>query len=174
MSTPPTDPAHGDDALAALRALKRRHCYMFAGANTAYDFYRGWLPDLIVACDSIDRLLGEDKRRFRFTQVKEKLGWARYYWRTEETRPLRLSLFTPDGLLERQHGLENADAAAHEIAQILLTAEASSRRKCIVCAAPAETRSFGGWLVCSCERHGPEVMARDDLLHACLLRDAIE
>lgn len=168
------DLSQGDDELTALWALRERYAYMFAAPHFGQDFYRGWLADFIVACDHVDQLLGEDKRGFHFRQIKEKLGWARYYWRTQKVKPLRLSLFTSDGVLERLHGLENADDAENQIAEILLTAEKSSRQKCIVCAAPAETRSFEGWLVCTCEQHGPDAMQRDALLRASLLREAAD
>jgi hypothetical protein len=168
------DPAHGDEHLMALRALRERYPYMFVAPRFGQDLYRGWLADFIIACDDIDQLLRDNKRGFHFRQIKEKLGWARYYWRTETVKPLRLSIFTNGGVLERQHGLENADDVENQISQILLNAENSSRQKCIVCSEPAESRSFGGWLVCTCERHSPSLMARDDLLHASLLRKAAE
>ena len=172
MAFQTNDPPNSDDELMALRSLKERYAYMFVAPRFGQDLYRGWLADFITACHHVDQLLGDDKRGFHFRQIKEKLGWARYYWRTENVKPLRLSLFTNEGVLERLHGLESADEAENQIAQILLTAERSSRQKCIVCAAPAESRSFEGWLVCTCEQHGPEAMPRDALLRASLLRDA--
>jgi len=174
MELQTNDPAQGDEQLMALRALKERYPYMFVARHIGQDFYRGWLVDFITACNDIDQSLEDNKRGFHFRQIKEKLGWARYYWRTENVKPFRLSLFTNVGVLERQHGLEGADDVENQISQILLSAEQSSRQKCIVCSEPAEARSFGGWLVCTCERHGPSVMQRDDLLHASLLRGAAE
>lgn len=174
MAFKTNDPANSDDELMALRALKEKYAYMFVAPRFGQDLYRGWLADFIAACHHVDQLLGDDKRGFHFRQIKEKLGWARYYWRTEKLKPLRLSLFTNEGVLERQHGLESADDVENEISQILLNAEKSSRQKCIVCSEPAESRSFGGWLVCTCERHSPSLMTRDDLLHASILREAAD
>lgn len=173
MSFQTTDSAHDDEQMMALRALKMRHPYMFARPHIGQDFYRGWVPGLIVACDAIDRLLGHDKRGFHLRQIKEKFGSARYYWSTDHVTPLRLSLSTNGGLLERQYGLESADDVTKQICQLLLAAEESSRRECIVCSKPAEVRSFGGWLLATCTQHGPDVMPKDILFHAALLREPL-
>ena len=167
-------PAQADEQLMALRALKARYPYMFVRPHIGQDFYRGWLAEFIVACNAIDELLGADKRGFHFRQLKEKYGWARYYWATDQVTPLRLSLIANGGVLERQYGLDSADRVDQQICQILLAAEKSSMQKCIVCSEHAESRSFGGWRVRTCDRHGPDAMERDALFHAAHLRDAEE
>ena len=118
-------PAQADEQLMALRALKARYPYMFVRPHIGQDFYRGWLADFIVACNAIDELLGADKRGFHFRQLKEKYGWARYYWATDQVTPLRLSLIANGGVLERQYGLDSADRVDQQICQILLAAEKS-------------------------------------------------
>lgn len=166
-----TDPAQDNEPVMALRALKMRYEYMFARPHNGRDFYRGWLPDLIVACDAIDHLLGENKRGFHLGQVKEKFGSARYYWSTGQVKPLRLSLITNGGVLERAYGLESANSVEKQIGQFLMAAEQSSRYKCIVCSERAEIRSFGGWLLATCDRHGPDVMPKEVLFKAAHLRE---
>jgi hypothetical protein len=63
------------------RAPRDRFPYMFDGPNSGFEFYRGWMSVLVWACEEIDEALGEDKRNFRWTQIKEKFGGSRfYYW----------------------------------------------------------------------------------------------
>lgn len=105
----PSDPVQDDGPLLALLSLKARHSYMFNGRNIGHDFYRGWLSDFIAACDDVHRVLGDNKRGFHFRQIKEKYGWARYYWETYHLSPIRMSLVAGGSVVERQFGVENAD-----------------------------------------------------------------
>ena len=145
-----------DREVEQLHELKVRFAYMFGTPVMGLDFYRGWLPDFITACEKIDAVLGEDKRGFRFVQAKEKHGWARYYFSTDRVRPMRLSIHDGNGLHELTTGLEDEHVIEKAIAAILTEAEKNSMGKCIVCGAPAEIRRFGGWLVCACEAHDPD------------------
>lgn len=172
MSLQTTDSAQEDEQLMALLAVKARHPYMFVEPHHGQDFYRGWIADLIVACDAIDHLLGNDKKGFHFCQIKEKFGSARYYWSTDHVKPTRLSLTINKGVFERQFGLENANEVEQQISQILMAIENSSRRKCIVCSEPAEARLFGGWLLITCDQHGPNAISRDVLFHTAYLRES--
>lgn len=145
-----------DQELEQLQELQRRFGYMFTTPAMGLDFYRGWLPSFIRACERIDVVLGEDKRGFRFVQAKEKYGWARYYFSTDQARPMRLSISDGNGVHELTTGLEDAHEIEKTIAGILNEAEKESMTQCIVCGSPAEIRRRGGWLVCTCEAHGPD------------------
>ena len=142
-----------DKELEQLEDLKRRFGYMFETPRQGLDFYRGWLADFISACEQIDALLGADKLGFRFTQAKEKYGWARYYFSTDRANPMRLSLRHARGVHEITTGLEDGHDIEKAIAGILSDAEEKSMRKCVVCGAPAEICDFDGWLICACEMH---------------------
>ncbi|MCR6480895.1 hypothetical protein NU688_32390 [Variovorax sp. ZS18.2.2] len=174
MALDTNEPTQDDEQLMALCALKARHLYMFNGQHIGLAFYRGWLPDFIGACAEIDRLLGSNKRGFHFRQIKEKYGWARYYWATDNVTPVRLSVVAGSSVLERQLGVDGGDDVNEQISKILQIAEELSRQKCIVCSAPAEIRSFAGWLVCACERHSLDHMPRDRFFAAAHLHEAAE
>jgi len=47
--------------------------YQFAG-DIGIEFYRGWMGIFSRLCFAIDEALGDDKRGFHWTQVKEKFG----------------------------------------------------------------------------------------------------
>ena len=144
-----------DRELEQLHALKSRFGYMFETPALGLDFYRGWLPDFITACEEIDAALGYDKRGFRFVQAKEKYGWARYYFATDGVKPMRLSINDGNGVHELTTGLNEEHDIERTIAGILSAAEKNSMGKCIVCGSHAEIRRFGGWLVGACEAHDP-------------------
>lgn len=57
-----------------------RFAYMFEGGNIGLEVADGWLPTLQKLCEDIDAALGEDKRGFHWSQLKEKFGAARWYW----------------------------------------------------------------------------------------------
>lgn len=164
-------PVRKDDAQCqTLCDLKKSYAYMFAETNIGYDFYRGWLPDFVVACHAIDRLLGNNKQGFFFRQIKEKYGWARYYWRTDDVSPQRLSLVVDQRVYEQSVGLADSDAIIQEIGQVLLATEKASMHQCILCSSPGEVHSFDGWLAVSCAQHAPEFLSRSDLMSGALLR----
>ena len=143
-------------ARAQLRDLKNRFAYMFDRPSMGFDFYCGWLDDFIAACEAIDDLLGDDKRGFCFSQIKEKYGWARYYFKTDHVRPMRLSITSPRGVHETVKGLSDEHEIEKNIAKILLAAEEKSMHKCMNCGAPAEIRKLNNMLICVCDEHAHE------------------
>ena len=52
---------------------------MFEGLNIGIDLDDDWLPTLAVAWDAVDKLLGEGKADFHFSQITKKYGSARIY-----------------------------------------------------------------------------------------------
>lgn len=145
-----------DKDLERLNELKQRFPYMFSGPHIGLDIFRGWLGDFIKACEAIDTLLGENKRGFHWKQIKEKYGFARYYFDTDAVRPMRLSIRDGKGVHEITHGLEGLDIE-QAITKICNDAEQASLKKCIVCGEPAEIRNYGSWAVCACEKHSSDV-----------------
>jgi hypothetical protein len=145
-----------DKELEQLNDLKQRFDYMFYGPHIGLDIYRGWLNDFVAVCEAIDALLGDNKRGFHWKQIKEKYGFARYYFDTNEVRPMRLSISDGKGVHEITYGLDG-----HEIEQAITKicndAEQASATKCIVCGDPAVIKTYGGWAVCACEKHSPDV-----------------
>lgn len=145
-----------DKELQQLSDLEERFAYMFASPNLGLDIYRGWLPDFIDACEQIDVVLGGDKRGFHWRQIKEKYGFARYYFRTDSVHPMRLSISDGKGVYEITKGLDGHEIE-QQIAQICSNAEQASLTKCIVCGDTAAIKTYAGWAVCACEKHSPDV-----------------
>jgi hypothetical protein len=145
-----------DKELEQLNELKQRFSYMFTGPHIGLDIHRGWLSDFIKACEAIDALLAEDKRGFRWKQIKAKYGFARYYFDTDFVHTMRLSISDGKGVYELTNGLEGHDIE-QQINKICNDAEQTSMTKCMVCGDPAEIRAYGNWDICACEKHSPDV-----------------
>lgn len=156
------------EASEQLSALKARFAYMFNGGNIGFDFYKGWLPDFIEACEQIDPLLGADKRGFHFRQAKEKHGWSRYYFKTDEASPKRLSIQGGRGVYETTLGIDDKPVE-QEIAKILSAAERKSMHKCVNCGCPAEIRQVHAMMLCVCDEHAYE--ERGESIRRALVND---
>ena len=156
-----------DKELQQLNELKARFSYMFSSPHAEIDIYRGWLPDFIEACEAIDTLLCDDKKGFHFSQRKEKYGWARYYFLSNGVRINKISMRFSGGIRE----ITTVPAGyeiEHQITKILNDAEEKSMKKCIVCGALAEIRTYGRFECCACEKHSPD--APGDQLKKALVR----
>jgi hypothetical protein len=136
-------------------ALKRRFPYMFEGSNIGFDFYRGWMPIFAWACEEIDTVLGQDKRDFRWVQLKEKYGAARFYYAmgksdahpVEIDTPARLSSMRADPALEQ--------VITRAVEDIVDKASAATESACVVCGSNATVQNYGGYLVNLCVVHQP-------------------
>lgn len=123
--------------------LKRRFPYMFADQDASISFYKGWFQSLVQLCEDIDALLGDDRERFRWTQVKEKFGVARFHFELGRARP----------------GMRTGAAKAQLMEQLLqLTAKAgaASSKLCVVCGAPGALDETDLQYMTLCPRHGEQ------------------
>jgi hypothetical protein len=115
--------------------------------------YRGWWPGVVRMCAAIDQTLGNDKQSFRWLQMKEKFGSARYYWTMKGGGALHLDVFSPEAdvvqlVLEPKRINDMYEKVAH-----LVNAEmARTREQCIVCGAPAEIDTYA-WHLALCSTH---------------------
>jgi hypothetical protein len=100
---------------------------MFPPSASGFVFYRGWLPITVRVCEEIDALLGNDKARFCWTQIKEKLGSARYYYDLRGNGAPEVDVHTPD-----------MPTTAMKIASIVAAATDESLTTCQVCGAAAK------------------------------------
>lgn len=143
-----------DKEVDQLNQLMKRFPYMFAGQQLGIDIYRGWLAEFVELCEAIDGVLGENKRGFYWRQIKEKHGSARYYFRTNAARPMRLSLSDGKSVREITTGLDGHEVE-QQIAKLCHDAEVKSATKCSVCGVPAKIQNCHGWHLCVCEKHAP-------------------
>lgn len=106
------------------RELQDKYPYMFAGPDPNVSFARGWFSLFVRLCKDVDTLLGEDRMRFRWTQVKEKFGTARFHFELGRARP----------------GMRTGQAKAQlmsDLMQLTQRASLASAKQCVICSAPA-------------------------------------
>jgi hypothetical protein len=99
------------------------------GAEGYPDCGLGWRDLIDRCCIRIRAAVAADGGAFRFTQIKEKYGFARLYW---------------TGRLSPQ--------ASARVEEAIDLAEARSACTCEVCGEPGELRT-GGWLTTRCDLH---------------------
>ena len=157
------------------RALKARFAYMFEGANLGLAFYRGWMPIVVWACEEIDALLGDDKRNFHWTQIKEKFGGARLYYAIDSASAVAAEVGTGKRPMTVVVDRGPVDPVIRTGADIVRKATSTTLTACIVCGAAAEPRSYGGYVVTVCDGHRTKGTNDDswlaDVRDACLEDD---
>jgi hypothetical protein len=142
------------------KSLKARFPYQFAGKNIGISTARGWFPIFEKLCADIDLLLGEDKRSFHWTQVKEKFGSGRAYWALDKTDgPLYVDFQGPEGLITYVSDPSGSqrDAKKAELMKAigtLVNAEMDkTSESCAVCGAPAKIDQTDGYFLVLCPKH---------------------
>lgn len=138
------------------KQLKARFPYMFSGENIGFSFVRGWFPLFAKLCEDIDALLGEDKRGFHWVQIKEKWGFARFYWEMPDV-PARLhvSVVTDSGVAE--YGPSHAQGSlADRIAALVREATVATRTRCIVCGEAATLDQSHSYVLVVCQHHAEQ------------------
>lgn len=140
-------------------ALKAKFGYMFAGDNIGISISKGWFHIFEKLCVDIDEALGEDKRGFHWTQVKEKFGSARFYSALGKTSTsTRLDIMSPAGVdsYDVSPTLKSGDTRSmvfQKINQLVQAAEKETTTTCIVCGQPGEIDRNGGYWLTVCEMH---------------------
>lgn len=108
----------------------------------------GWDDIFGRLCTRIDELLSDgDAARFRFTQVKEKLGGLRVYYAVGDSADVFLDLMSPDGLLTARTppvapGFPRAAVDAH-----IREAAAEAAKTCESCGQPGILRRGLGYML---------------------------
>ncbi len=147
----------------SLKDLQSRYSYQFKDPELGIAMAKGWVVVFAQLCADVDHVLGQNKRGFHWSQIKEKFGSARFYFQFEGRKPdLRLDIQMPGGVLsqvvpfERQvrtdqdRSFEQVNA---EIRQLALAAEAATRRVCLVCGKEGSQDVDGGYVLVLCPEH---------------------
>jgi hypothetical protein len=71
------------------------HGYQFSVPWLEIEVAKGWMPLFAQLCADVDQALGADTYGFYWSQIKEKFGSARFYYRFEEPEPVP-SDYCPD------------------------------------------------------------------------------
>lgn len=127
--------AYADDLMA-------RFPYQFAGDGLGASVAAGWASVFFKLCEDIDALLGENKRGFRWLQVKEKWGAMCCYFTTARAVEGET---TPD-----------EQRLIHALRKLISEAESQTQHLCAACGEPCEADRSTGWLLALCEEHKHE------------------
>ncbi len=139
------------NSLNTPRELKARYPYMFAKAGPyAFEFPKAWFPAFAKLCEEIDKLLGENKRGFRWLQTKEKFGSARYYWKmTGRSGDIHIDMISPQGkvttLVDKPKSAQ--PAIVHRISELVRRAQEETGKICFACGEAGELATNRGWLL---------------------------
>ena len=120
------------------KELRARYPYQFQGPQISMSFSRGWFCLFARLCADIDQALGEDKRGFHWTQVKEKFGAA------------RLSFQLAPGVAEHQPEF------VRHLLDLATTAEVASQTVCVACGKPGSISPSSRWMLALCDQHHKE------------------
>lgn len=145
----------------------QRYSYQFPRDETEwYDFIRGWYPDFVRLCEEIDVLLGEDKRQFRWLQLKEKWGTARYYYAMHRHQDHYLDLQSPEGAVTIVSNSVSDDPVKIEIRRLVRAAQDDTSSICMVCGEMGELDRSEPYYVTLCAQHA---RTRDQVRHLFFL-----
>lgn len=135
--------------------LKARFPYQFEGKHLGLSFAKGWFPAFTKLCADIDAALGEDKQGFQWDQIKEKFGWARYYYLCDldGKPPTRFDLFSESGLTLAAAAGKSKDPIFTEINRLIDEAETATKHTCIHCGKPGANSNQKGYYLVECEHH---------------------
>ncbi len=148
------------------KTLKARYPYQFEGPAIELSFFKGWIFLLAQLCADIDEELGANKRSFRWVQLKQKFGAARFYYRMEgvlgsddrEGNQYHLSIKQND---HRNRHLADPDEMAlrQRIQMLKQKAESLTQTACIVCGTPGEIDHRKGVDLVVCPEHARQRQA---------------
>lgn len=140
--------------------------YMFEGEHEGLDVPLGWHAPFALLCDAIDDFLGPDRRGFRWTRLREKLGSPRWEWElggerdrvTEFLIPPNEHLQSLDQPQTLYRVYQNVDTEMHNrIRRLVNSAMLACATRCMECGCLAEqSRSENGWYRTLCGEHVQE------------------
>lgn len=146
-----------------LKDLQARYPYQFKDPELGIAMAKGWVVVFAQLCADVDQVLGQDKRGFHWSQVKEKFGSARFYFQFAGRKPdLRLDIQMPGGVLsqvvpferqirtDRDRSFEQVNT---EIGRLALRAEVATKHVCLVCGKEASQDVGTGYVLVLCPEH---------------------
>lgn len=147
----------------SIKTLQTRYPYQFSNPVLGIAVTKGWLPILTQLCAELDPLLGNNKRGFHWTQIKEKFGYARFYYQFDGRQPdARLDILTPTGLISQAQSFQRRvrstldrelERLNAEPRQLVLQAEQATQKACLVCGQAGDRDPDGGYLLVLCPEH---------------------
>lgn len=147
----------------SLKDLQSRYPYQFKDPELGISMAKGWVVVFAQLCADVDQVLGQEKRGFHWSQVKEKFGSARFYFQFAGRKPdLRLDIHVPGGVFSqvvpgRQEPPADQDRSFEqvqaEIRQLAMRAEVATRYVCLVCGKDGGQDAGTGYVLVLCPEH---------------------
>ena len=109
----------------------QRFPYQFEGRH--FSVSRGWLELFEQVCQDVDQALGEDKRNFRWAEIKHKYGGLTMYF--------------------DMNARGQDDPLVRAVQKIIFDGSERSETICEVCGEPGTVQEQGFWLDCLCPKH---------------------
>lgn len=147
----------------SLRSLRALYPYQFSNPMLGVEVAKGWMPVFAQLCADVDEVLGQDKFGFHWSQIKEKFGSARFYYRFQGREPgIRLDLHMPGGVwsqhipvkrrirTERDKTFQEIDQA---VLKLTLAAEVATQSMCLICGQAGVPDTAGGYVMVLCPQH---------------------
>ena len=151
-----------------LGDLLSRFQYMFPltglERRRAYVFFRGWLPTFALMCKQIDCILGEDKRDFAWTRIREKFGGPSLSYEMRGQARHAIHAHRPTEVRRIAcAAIESFEPIAVAIQETVLKAELELRDRCIICGTESTiTNAQGPWAsLCALHRSLPLLATSD-------------
>jgi len=147
----------------SLAALRSRYPYQFNDTELGVAVAQGWQTIFARLCADVDQVLGEDKRGFHWSQVKEKFGSARFYYQLGGRQPeLRMDMHLRGGAVphalpvkrsvrtDRDRSFEQVNT---EIRKLAFQAERDTQRVCLVCGKEGSQDAHNDYIMVLCPEH---------------------
>jgi hypothetical protein len=131
----------------SLHALRARYPYQFSGPWLEIEVAKGWMPLFAQLCAEVDEVLGAETYGFYWSQIKEKFGSARFYYRFGERESVP-SDYRP----ERDHS-RNYQQVVMGVLNLTDKAEEAALSACLACGKAGSRDSTGGYLLVLCPDH---------------------
>lgn len=147
----------------SLKDLQARYPYQFKDPELGVSMAKGWVVVFAQLCADVDQVLGQDKRGFHWSQVKQKFGSGRFYFQFTDRKPdLRLDIQMPGGVLsqvvpferrirsDQDRSFEQVKTAIQRLAML---AEVATKRVCLVCGKEGRQDVGTGYVLVLCPKH---------------------
>jgi hypothetical protein len=131
----------------SLRELRARYPYQFSGPWLEIEVAKGWMSLFAILCADVDEALGADTYGFYWSQIKEKFGSARFYYRFGERKAV-----PSDHRPDRDRG-RNYQQVVMEVFNLTEKAEEATLSICLACGKAGSRDSTGGYLLVLCPEH---------------------
>jgi hypothetical protein len=154
-------PSDADSAASTvpdeLSRLVAAHPRLFGGTSPAIHSYLmpGWFDLVDKLCTDVETVLGDDTKKFRVLQLKEKFGALRFYYELGKTSDRRVDLVAVSGTLSLRSKTEGA-TKMDLVRRLVDEAEARSTQVCERCGRAGELRKVSSWLTALCDEHAKQ------------------